>query len=177
MCSIAYEPCNEQSFRIGPTQMPYRPIMGGGGGGGGAYYSDPYQTQMNVLTPNGIYSTNGFMNTNPLIASNGMIGPNGMVIGPNGLPQMIAGPNGMLNMINPNALAGRIDRLLLLLLSNDYQNNVDANFCRSNAWRYWREFSRRWRWRCSEWTATCSTYARRSIFESKQCNDHERRIE
>lgn len=107
MCSIAYEPCNEQSFRIGPTQMPYRPSglqMGGG------LYSDPYQGQFGMLPQNGLYFPNGLMNTNPLIASNGMIGQNGMLIGPNGLPQMVAGPTGMLNMLNPNAAGKTLAR-------------------------------------------------------------------
>lgn len=112
MCSIAYEPCNEQSFRIGPSQMPYRPNELNMGGG---LYSNPYQTQFvqNGMYPsvpqNGLYSSNGLMNTNPLIASNGMIGPNGMLIGPNGLPQMV-GPTGMLNMLSPN-VAGRSEHL------------------------------------------------------------------
>lgn len=107
MCSISYEPCNEQAFRIGPTQMPYNPS----GLGGGGMYLNPYQTQFGMLSPNGLYAPNGLMNANPLIASNGMIAPNGMLIGPNGLPQMVAGPTGMLNMLNPNA-AGNKDELL-----------------------------------------------------------------
>lgn len=93
MCSIAYEPCNEQSFRIGPTQMPYRPS---GLNMGGGLYSDPYQTQFGMLPQNGLYSPNGLIN-------NGMIAPNGMLIGPNGMPHLVAGPNGMLSMLNPNA--------------------------------------------------------------------------
>lgn len=103
MCSIAYEPCNEQSFRIGPTQVPYRPS---GLHTGGGLYSDPYQAQFGMLPQNGLYFPNGLMNANPLFASNGMIASNGMLIGPNGLPQTVAGPTGMLNMLNPNA-AGR----------------------------------------------------------------------
>lgn len=96
MCSIAYEPCNEQSFRIGPTQMPYTQIPNMGGG----LYASPYQSPFGMLPQNGLYSSNGL---SPLISSNGMIAPNGMLIGPNGLPQMVAGPAGMLNILNPNS--------------------------------------------------------------------------
>lgn len=44
MCSIAYEPCNEQSFRIGHTQMRYVNAHG-------PYQNDLYQNQ--VFGPNG----------------------------------------------------------------------------------------------------------------------------
>lgn len=33
MCSIAYEPCHDQAFRIG--SIPQSNVAGGGGGGGG----------------------------------------------------------------------------------------------------------------------------------------------
>lgn len=108
MCSIAYEPCNEQSFRIGPTHMPYRPpaLNMGGGLYQNQNYQNPYQAQFGMypqlqqIPQNVLYSQNGL---NPF--PNGIIGPNGMLIGPNGLPQMV-GPTGQLNMVDPNAAIG-----------------------------------------------------------------------
>lgn len=100
MCSIAYEPCNEQSFRIGPTQMPFvsngMNMMGSYSGMG---------LPFGMINQNGMLAPNGIMNTNPLLNTNGMIASNGMLIGPNGFPQMV-GPPGMLNMLDPNVVAG-----------------------------------------------------------------------
>lgn len=123
MCSIAYEPCNEQSFRIGPTQMPYRPNIINMGGG--LYSADPYQTQFGMLPQNGLYSPNGLLNPNSLVSNNGMIMPNGMLIGPNGYPQMVAGPTGMLNMLNPNAAAGNNE---YTVRCKDFDMNKSALF-------------------------------------------------
>lgn len=98
MCSIAYEPCSEQSFRIGPTRaiQQYPSNLNGlppypNYGGGFAYPNNYY--------PNGIISPyGGSPYANPY-AANGIITPNGVIYDSNGYP---IGTN-----VAPNALAGK----------------------------------------------------------------------
>lgn len=114
MCSIAYEPCSERSFRIGPrvrqSQYPISPYSTYNGGFNGGYpnayqpnpYPNPYQA--NPYYPNGpLVGPNGMLLPNPYV-SNGII-PNRIVYDANGVPSVIS-PNGMLLPINPNALTG-----------------------------------------------------------------------
>lgn len=102
MCSIVYEPCNENSFRIGPNQprdvsypnqfSPYS-----------SYNGYPYQT--NPYQPNPYYyGPNGMLMPNPY-ATNGALPPNRIVYDANGSPAILS-PNGMLTPFNPNALTG-----------------------------------------------------------------------
>lgn len=117
MCSIAYEPCNEHSFRIGPNQprdisypnqfnpystyngAPYHPIN--------PYQINPYQTNSFYPNPalnNPIIGPNGMLMPNPY-ATNAVLPPNRIVYDANGSPAILS-PNGMLTPINSNALTG-----------------------------------------------------------------------
>lgn len=111
MCSIAYEPCDERSFRIGPkrNRQPDYPVS--------AYstYNNPYQYQPNPYQPNpyfggpplpgnAIIGPNGMLISNPY-APNGIV-PNRIVYDANGVPSVID-PSGMLIPINPNVLQGK----------------------------------------------------------------------
>lgn len=115
MCSIAYEPCNEHSFRIGPNRVretsypaPYSSYNGAF-----PYQSNPYQIspyQINPYYPNPalnspIIGPNGMLVPNPY-AANGILPPNRIVYDANGNPALLS-PNGMLTPINPNALTGK----------------------------------------------------------------------
>lgn len=107
MCSIAYEPCNEHSFRIGPNQPrdvsypnPYNPYAGYNGAPPyNPYQPNPYQT--NPYYPN---PAPGMLMPNPY-ATNGALPPNRIVYDANGSPAILS-PNGMLTPINSNALTG-----------------------------------------------------------------------
>lgn len=109
MCSIAYEPCNERSFRIGPSRQatPYQnqlypnyPLAPN------AYPYQPNQYYSNPGLSNPIITPNGMIIQNPYAAPNGIITPNRIIYDTNGFPSVV-GPNGMLTPINPNALAGK----------------------------------------------------------------------
>lgn len=120
MCSIAYEPCDERSFRIGPKRSrqpsPYsNPVSPY------STFNNPYQYPPNPYSPN-LYQSNPYYGGGPPLPGNAIIGPNGMLIpnpyAPNGIvpnrivydangfPSVID-PNGMLIPINPNALQGK----------------------------------------------------------------------
>lgn len=117
MCSIAYEPCDERSFRIGPKRIrqPDYPISPystyNGGVGGYPYQPNPYQANPYYGNPafnNPIIGPNGMLIPNPYV-SNGVV-PNRIVYDANGVPSVIA-PNGMLYPANSNALTGLFDEL------------------------------------------------------------------
>lgn len=91
MCSIMYEPCNDQSFRIGQPQMPYVPQQ---------------QAPNNLYNmPNSPYQPGSYP-PNGGYPHNAMIGPDGMIVSPNA-GQMIGAPNGgMLSNLNPAVTNG-----------------------------------------------------------------------
>lgn len=125
MCSIAYEPCNTNSFRIGPRRQlsPYsnqliQPYPHFPGGAPYPYQANPYQANPYypgaplgnpIITPNGVVLPNPY-------APNGIIAPNRIVYDANGNPSIID-PNGVLIPVNPNALAGKSTRLLSVNVS------------------------------------------------------------
>lgn len=122
MCSIAYEPCNEHSFRIGPNRLreavypnqlapsPY------GYNGAFPYQSNPYQINpyqtnpyypnLALNNPNPIIGPNGMLIPNPY-TTNGIVPPNRIVYDANGAPALLS-PNGVLTPINSNALTGNL---------------------------------------------------------------------
>lgn len=119
MCSIAYEPCHEHSFRIGPNRpretsypSPYSSFNGALPYQSNPYQINPYQTnpfQTNPYFPNPalnnpIVGPNGMLIPNPY-ATNGVLPPNRIVYDANGMPAVLS-PNGMLTPLNPNALTG-----------------------------------------------------------------------
>lgn len=126
MCSIAYEPCNERSFRIGPNHVrdsaypsPYSSFNGAYPYQSNPYQSNPYQIspyQINPYYPNfqnpalnsPMIGPNGMLIPNPY-ASNGILPPNRIVYDANGNPAVLS-PNGMLTPINPNALTGKSEQ-------------------------------------------------------------------
>lgn len=118
MCSIAYEPCSENSFRIGPNRLrdatypnqlanPYS-----GYNGAFPFQTNPYQIspfQTNPYYPNAalnspIIGPNGMLIPNPYV-SNGILPPNRIVYDANGSPAVLS-PNGVLTPISPNGLTG-----------------------------------------------------------------------
>ncbi|XP_055301189.1 uncharacterized protein LOC129567858 isoform X2 [Sitodiplosis mosellana] len=106
MCSIAYEPCNEQSFRIGPN----RPREA-------AYASplaSPYSSYNALNNP--IIGPNGMLIPNPY-ATNGILPPNRIVYDANGAPAVLS-PNGVLTPINPNALTAQMSGIPLTVSTN-----------------------------------------------------------
>ncbi|XP_031623668.1 uncharacterized protein LOC116340997 isoform X2 [Contarinia nasturtii] len=111
MCSIAYEPCNEQSFRIGPNrprEYP-NPLASPYSSYNGAF---PYQT----LNGNPIIGPNGMLIPNPY-GSNGILPPNRIVYDANGQPAVLS-PNGVLTPLNPNALTAQMSGIPLTVSTN-----------------------------------------------------------
>lgn len=117
MCSIAYEPCNEQSFRIGPNRpreypnplaSPYSSYNGAFPYQSNPYQINPFQTNPYYPNPalnsNPIIGPNGMLIPNPY-ATNGILPPNRIVYDANGNPAVLS-PNGVLTPLNPNALTG-----------------------------------------------------------------------
>lgn len=121
MCSIAYEPCNEHSFRIGPNRLreTYSNQLAPSPYGYNSafpyqtnpyqinpYQTNPYYPNLALNNPNPIIGPNGMLMPNPY-ATNGILPPNRIVYDANGSPAVLS-PNGMLTPINPNALTGNL---------------------------------------------------------------------
>lgn len=117
MCSIAYEPCNEHSFRIGSNQPrdvsypnQFNPYSSYNGAPSyyqpNPYQTNPYQTNPYYPNPAPMIAPNGMLMPNPY-ATNGALPPNRIVYDANGSPAILS-PNGMLTPINSNALTGKV---------------------------------------------------------------------
>lgn len=121
MCSISYEPCTGNSFRIGPTRQvsPYQsqliptypnyPVGGSYPYQASPYQANPYQANpyyQNAALGNPILTPNGIVVPNPY-GPPGILPPNRIVYDANGNPSIID-PNGMLVPVNPNALGGKM---------------------------------------------------------------------
>lgn len=111
MCSIAYEQCDERSFRIGPSRQatPYQSQLYPNFPVAANAYPSPYQSNQYYPNPalnNPIITSNGMIIQNPYASPNGIITPNRIIYDANGFPLAVS-PNGMLTPINPNALAGK----------------------------------------------------------------------
>lgn len=124
MCSIAYEPCNTNSFRIGPRRQlnPYQsqyqnqliqPYPNFPVGAPYPYQANPYQANPyypGAALGNPIITPNGVVLPSPY-APNGVIAPSRIVYDANGNPSIID-PNGVLIPVNPNALGGKLKHLI-----------------------------------------------------------------
>lgn len=133
MCSIAYEPCNEHSFRIGPNRVretaypnqlaqPYSSYNGAFPYQNNPYQINPYQINPYYPNPalnNPLVGPNGMLIPNPY-AQNAVLPPNRIVYDANGMPSVLS-PNGALTPINPNALTGALKYFILQLNYNKYK--------------------------------------------------------
>lgn len=127
MCSISYEPCNQNSFRIGPTRQlsPYQnqliPTYPNFPGAPFAYQANPYQANPYFPNPpplgNPILTPNGVVIPNPYAAPNAILPPNRIVYDANGNPSIID-PSGLLIPVNPNGLPGKVALLSLSITAN-----------------------------------------------------------